>query len=122
MLSLKDIGVAVAVILAYVLAMFVPFIWIGAVAALPLLRIRKLYALIGGFVIGFIAPLSMYLLYPIPMIGKLAEVISQIASIPALLAILGFPLFYGLIMGLAGLLWAGLAENIQMNKSRVITT
>lgn len=122
MLNLKYIGVAVAVILAYVLAIFVPFIWISAVAALPLLRIRKLYALIAGFLIGFAAPLSMYLFYPVSMIGKLAEVISQIASIPPFLAILGFPIFYGLIMGLTGLLWAGLAENIQMNKNTPFAT
>ena len=122
MLNLKYIAVAVAVILAYVLAIFVPFIWIGIIASLPLLRIRKLYALIGGFVIGFIAPLSMYLLYPIPIIEKLADVISQIASIPPFLAILGYPLFYGLMMGLGGLFWAGLAENIQMNKHTPIAT
>ena len=122
MLNLKYIGVAVSVILAYVLAVFVPFIWIGVIASLPLLRIRKLYALIGGFVIGFVAPLSMYLLYSFSMIGKLAEVISQIASIQSFLAILGYPLFYGLMMGLGGLFWAGLAENIQMNKHTPIAT
>ena len=122
MLNLKHIGVAVTVILAYVLAIFVPFIWIGVIASLPLLRVRKRYALIGGFVIGFLAPLSMYLLYPVPMIGRLAEVISQIASIPSFLAILGYPLFYGLMMGLGGLFWAGLAENIRMNKHTPIAT
>jgi hypothetical protein len=116
MFSIKYLGIAVAVILAYVFAIFVPLVWISVVAALPLLRIRKLHALIFGFVIGLVAPLSVYLLYPFSLIGKLAGAISQIASIPPFLAILGFPLFYGIIMGLAGLFWAGLAENIQMNK------
>lgn len=116
MFSLKYIGVMIAVILAYIFAIFIPVIWISAIAALPLLRIKKLYALIFGFAIGLVAPLSMYLLYPLSMIAKLAGVISQIASIPPFLAMLGFPLSYGIIMGLAGLFWAGLAENIQMNK------
>ena len=116
MLSLKYIGVALAVALAYIFAIFVPVIWISAVAALPLLRIRKLHALVFGLLIGLLAPLSMYFLYPLSMIGKLAGIISQIASIPPFLTIVGYPLFYGIIMGLAGLFWAGLAENIQINK------
>ena len=116
MFSLKHVGVVLAVVLAYVFAIFVPILWISVVAALPLLRIRKLYALVFGFLIGFVAPLSIYLLYPPTMIVKLAGVISQVASIPPFLAILGFPLFFGLIMGLGGLFWAGMAENIQMNR------
>ena len=116
MFRLKYIGAPVAVILAYVFAIFLPVIWISAVSALPLFRIRKLYALVFGFLIGFVASLSMYLLYPLSMTLKLSEVISQIASIPPFFAILSFPLFYGLIMGLAGLFWAGLAENIEVNK------
>lgn len=117
MFKLKYAGIVLAIILAYVFAIFVPIVWVSAVAALPLLRIRKLLALVFGLLIGVVAPLTMYLLYPISMVGKLAEVMSQIASIPPFLTILAFPMFYGLIMGLAGLFWAGLAENIRMNKN-----
>jgi hypothetical protein len=89
----------------------VPVIWIGVLAALPLLKLRKAYALIVGFFIGLLASMSLYLLYPLPMVFKLSGVMSQIALFPSALIIVIFPLFYGIIMGLSALFWAGLIEN-----------
>lgn len=117
--NIKYLGIIASLALAYVLSIFVPIVWIAVIAALPLLRIRKLFALVSGFAIGIMAPLSLYLLYPLPMVPKLAGVISQIAGIPLFITIMGFPLFFGIIMGLGGLFWSGLAENIHMNKRSI---
>lgn len=117
MSKLDYLGVAVAVILAYAFTFLVPVVWIGAVASLPLLRIRKVYALLSGFLIGLLAPMSLYLLYPLGMVSKLSVIVGQIASIPSFLVIVMFPLFYGVTMGLSGLFWSGLAENPRVSRA-----
>jgi hypothetical protein len=89
----------------------VPIIWIGVIAALPLLKMRKTYALLIGFLIGLLVSMSLYLLYPLPVVLKLSGIMSQIASISSVLVVVVFPLFYGIIMGLSGLFWSGLIEN-----------
>lgn len=106
------VGAVLAVVLAYVLNLFVPIIWIAIVASLPLLRIRKRYAVLSGFLIGLLVPLSLYLMYPIPMVGELSGIMGQLAGLPPFLVVVVFPLFYGIIMGLGGLFWSGLAENL----------
>lgn len=116
--KLQYLLIAAAVALAYVCNFFVPVAWIGVVAALPLLRIRKMYAFIFGFLIGFIVPTSLYLLYPLSMVGKLSGIVAQIASLPSLVVLLGFSLFYGIIMALSGLFWSGLVENIGIGSER----
>lgn len=105
------LGIPVSIALVYAFNMFVPVIWIGVLAALPLFKIGKKYALVIGFFIGLLTSLSLYLLYPLPMVAKLSVVVSQLASIPSALVIVVFPLFYGIIMGLSGLFWSGLIEN-----------
>jgi hypothetical protein len=111
------LDVAAAIVLAYALNFLLPVAWIGFLAALPLLDIRKKkYALLIGFLIGFIAPMSLYLLYPLGMIGKLSVVMGQIAGIPSIVAIMIFPLFFGIVMGLSGLFWSGFAENQLISK------
>jgi hypothetical protein len=117
MSKLYYLGVPAAVVLAYVFTFFLPVVWIGVVASLPLLRIRKVHALLFGFVIGLLAPMSLYLLYPLGMISKLSVAVGQIASIPSFLVIVIFPLFYGIIMGLSGLFWSGLAENPRVSRA-----
>ncbi len=105
------LGVPVSIALAYAFNLLVPVIWVGVFAALPLLKIKKMYALVVGFLIGLLASMSLYLLYPLPMVVKLSGVMSQLASIPSALVIVIFPLFYGIVMGLSGLFWSGLIEN-----------
>lgn len=105
------LGVPLAIILAYAFNLYVPVVWVGVIAALPLLKIRKAYALVSGFVIGMLVPISLYLLYPLSMVVKLSVVVSQIASIPSVVVIVIFPLFYGIVIGFSGLFWSGLAEN-----------
>jgi hypothetical protein len=117
MSKLDYLGVPAAVVLAYVFTFLVPVTWLGVVASLPLLRIRKAYALLFGFLIGLLAPLSLYFLYPLDMVSKLSVTIGEIASIPSLLVIVMFPLFYGITMGLSGLFWSGLAENPRISKA-----
>ena len=117
MSKLDYLGVPAAAVLAYVFTFLVPVTWLGVVASLPLLGIRKAYALLFGFLIGLLAPASLYLLYPLDMVSKLSVTIGQIASIPSLLVIVMFPLFYGITMGLSGLFWSGLAENLRVNKA-----
>lgn len=112
MIKVAYVGVVLTVVLAYVLNLSVPVIWIAIVASLPLLRIRKKYAILSGFLIGLLVPLSLYLMYPIPMVGKLSGIMGQIAGLPPLLVVVVFPLFYGIIMGLGGLFWSGLGENL----------
>jgi hypothetical protein len=110
MSKLQYSGIALSIVLAYLLNLFVPVVWVCVLASLPLLKIRKMLALIFGFLIGLLASLSLYLLYPISMVTKLSQVVGQIASIPPFLSIILFPLFYGIIMGLSGLFWSGIAE------------
>ena len=117
MRKLGYLGVPAAAVLAYVFTFLVPVAWLGVVASLPLLTIRKAYALFFGFLIGLLAPVSLYLLYPPDMVSKLSVTIGQIASIPSLLVIVMFPLFYGITMGLSGLFWSGLAENPRISKA-----
>ena len=117
MSKLDYLGVPAAVALAYVFTFLVPVVWIGVVASLPLFRIRKAYALLFGFLIGLLAPMSLYLLYPLDMVSKLSVIVGQIASIPSFLVIAVFPLFYGITMGLSGLLWSGLVENPRVSKA-----
>jgi len=117
MSKLDYLGVPAAVVLAYVFTFLVPVTWLGVVASLPLLKIRKAYALLFGFLIGLLAPLSLYFLYPLDMVSKLSVTIGEIASIPSLLVIVMFPLFYGITMGLSGLFWSGLAENPRISKA-----
>lgn len=118
-------GIILAAALAYTLSLLVPEIWVGAIAALPLAVTRKRLAFAAGFLIGLLATMSFYLLYPLSLVGQLSAVVAQVASIPAVLIVLIFPLSYGLVMGLAGLLWSGLAENervrgmLRMKPSRV---
>ena len=112
MSKLAYVGVALAVVFAYALNFFVPIIWIGIVASLPLLRIRKMYAFLFGFLIGLLVPSSLYLMYPLFMVGKLSGIVGQIAGLPPFLVVVAFPLVYGIVMGLAGLFWSGLAENL----------
>ncbi len=105
------VEVILAVALAYAFNLLLPIIWVGAFAALPLALTRKRIALSVGFLTGLLVPASFYLLYPLSMVSRLAAVMAQIASIPAVLVVVIFPLGYGLVMGLSGLLWSGLAEN-----------
>jgi hypothetical protein len=107
----KYLGIPASIALAYAFNLFVPVIWIGVLAALPLLEMRKMHALISGFLIGLLVSMSLYLFYQLPMVVKLSGIMSQIASIPSALVIVVFPLFYGIVMGLSGLFWSGLIEN-----------
>ncbi len=115
--SRQYLSVAVTVALAYTFNLLFPVAWIGFLASLPLLTIRKKYALLLGFLIGLIVPMSLYLMYPINMVTKLSVVMGQIAGIPPVLVIVIFPLFYGIVMGLSGLFWSGFAENPLVSKS-----
>ncbi|MDG6995820.1 MAG: hypothetical protein JRN52_07850 [Nitrososphaerota archaeon] len=108
---LQYLGIPLAIVLAYAFNLYVPVVWVGVIAALPLLKLRKSYSLVFGFLVGLLVPMSLYLFYPLLMVMKLSAIVSQIASIPSVLVIVIFPLFYGIIMGLSGLFWSGLAEN-----------
>ncbi|MDG6922172.1 MAG: hypothetical protein JRN67_02625 [Nitrososphaerota archaeon] len=108
---LQYLGVPLAIVLAYAFNLYVPVIWVGVIAALPLLKLRKVYALVFGFLIGLLVPMSLYLLYPLSMVVKLSGIVSQIASLPSVLVIVIFPLFYGIVMGLSGVFWSALLEN-----------
>ncbi|MDG6908617.1 MAG: hypothetical protein JRN20_22855 [Nitrososphaerota archaeon] len=107
---LHYLGVPISIVLAYAFNLYVPVIWVGVIAAFPLLKLRKAYAFVFGLAIGLLVPMSLYLLYPLSMVVKLSGVVSQIALIPSVLVIVVFPVFYGVIVGLSGLFWSGLAQ------------
>ena len=113
---LPYLGVPISIVLAYAFNLYVPAIWVGVIAALPLLRLSKAYALVFGFVTGLFVPMSLYVLYPLSMVVKLSGIVSQIALIPSPLVIAIFPLSYGIIIGLSGLFWSGLAESRRINR------
>ena len=112
----RYLGLLAAIVVAYALNFLLPVAWIAFLPALPLLVFSKKYALFFGFLIGLLVPLSLYLVYPISLIGELSVVMGEITGIPSILAILIFPLFYAIIMGLSGLFWTGFAENRQISK------
>lgn len=113
----KYLGIPASIALAYAFNLFVPVIWVGVLAALPLLKMKKMYALIFGFLIGLLVSVSLYLLYQLSIVVKLSGILSQIASFPSAFVIVVFPLFYGIIMGLSGLFWSGLIENLRVGEA-----
>ncbi len=88
----------VSIILAYILQIFIPYPFTGIAVGLPLGFLSRRASAISGFLIGFLSSLSLYLLYPLNDVNKLAVIIGELININIpLIVILIYPLIYGLI-------------------------
>ncbi|QXJ29072.1 hypothetical protein J5U23_01941 [Saccharolobus shibatae B12] len=94
-----------SIILAYILQIFVLYPFTAIAIGVPLGLLSRKYSAIGGFLIGFLSSLSLYLIYPINGVSKIAEIIGQLIGINPFLVILLYPLIYGTISLISALLF-----------------
>ncbi|MCH4816747.1 MAG: hypothetical protein QXY87_11555 [Saccharolobus sp.] len=94
-----------SIILAYILQIFVLYPFTAIAIGVPLGLLSKKYSAIGGFLVGFLSSLSLYLIYPINGVSKIAEIIGQLIGINPFLVILLYPLIYGTISLISALLF-----------------
>jgi hypothetical protein len=106
----KIIGIPISIILAYLFIYLLPFAWTAIFAAIPLLKLKVKHALISGFLIGFIAPVSYYMLYPLDLVSKLAAIIGNIVGLNKIIIVFIFPIMYAVIMALSAMVFAGIAN------------
>ncbi len=92
-----------------------PFAWTGIFAAIPLMFLKPKLSSISGFLIGFIAPLSIYILYPIDDVIKLSSIIGSIVGLPTFVVFIIFPIIYGIIMSISAVFFSGLYERKKNN-------
>lgn len=109
----KFLFIALSIILAYLLIFLFPFAWTAIFASIPLLVLNAKKSAISGFAIGFIAPLSIYLLYPLEKVFDLSSIIGSIVGLSPLLLLVIFPLMYGIIMAISAAIWSGIYVNLK---------
>lgn len=106
-------GVAVSIALAYASLFTMVYAFGAILLGIPLMVLSRRYSGISGFAIGLVSAFSIYLLYPLSSVSKLAGIVEQIIGIPSFALIILFPLMYGLIGGVSALLFTGIRENLQ---------
>jgi len=109
----KIIYIALSIILAYIFIFMLPFAWSAIFAAIPLLLLKPKNSFIAGFLIGIIAPLSIYVIYPINYVLKLSNILGNIVGFPAFIILIIFPLIYGIIMAISAAIWSGLYDKVK---------
>lgn len=105
-------GIVVSIALAYGSLFFITYAFGAILLGIPLMVLNKKYSGIAGFVIGIVSSASIYLMYPITSVSKLAGIVQQIIGLPSMLLIIVFPLMFGLIGAVSGLLFTGIRENL----------
>lgn len=104
------LGIIVSAALAYLLIFSTAYALSAILVGIPLFLLEKRIAAVSGFAIGFLAPVSLYLLYPMSAISQLSGIISQLTGLPSALLIIVYPLMYGIIAMLSALLFTGLMD------------
>lgn len=99
-------GLAASVAVSYMILLFLPLPYLALVAAFPLIIMGTARSTLSGFAIGFVTAISIYLLYPLRKVLELSSIIGGIVSLPSIIVLLIFPLFYGLIFAFSGMLWS----------------
>lgn len=106
-------GIIVSIALAYA-SLFTILYAFGAIfLGIPLMVLSRRYSGIAGFIIGIASAFSIYFMYPLSSISRLAGIVQQIIGIPSSLLIVLFPLMYGLIGAVSALLFTGIRENLE---------
>ncbi len=106
-------GIVVSVGLAYASLFTIQYAFGAILLGIPLMVLGKKYSGIAGFLIGLVSSLTIYLLYPLSSVSKLAGIVQQIIGIPSLALIVLFPLMYGLIGAVSALLFTGIREYLE---------
>ncbi|QGA54022.1 hypothetical protein GFS03_05245 [Sulfolobus sp. E5-1-F] len=105
MKGLTIIYIIISIILAYIMQILVLYPFTAIAVGIPLGLLSRKYSAIGGFLIGLLSSLSIYLIYPISDVVKIAEVVGQLLGINSFLVILLYPLVYGIISLISALLF-----------------
>ncbi|AHC51962.1 hypothetical protein SUSAZ_08430 [Sulfolobus acidocaldarius SUSAZ] len=98
------IYIIVSIILAYVFELFVLYPFTAILVGIPLGLLTRKYSVIAGFLVGFIASLSLYLLYPLGNVVQLADKVGGILGLNGVIVVLLYPLIYGIISLLTALI------------------
>ncbi len=104
-------GIVVSIALAYASLFFITYAFGAILLGIPLMVLNRKYSGIAGFVIGIVSSASIYLMYPLASVTKLAGIVQQIIGIPSTVLIIVFPLMFGLIGAVSALLFTGIREN-----------
>ncbi|AKA75125.1 hypothetical protein SULI_11805 [Saccharolobus solfataricus] len=99
------IYIIISIVLAYIMQIFVLYPFTAIVVGVPLGLLSRKYSMIGSFLIGFLSSLSLYLIYPIDGVSRMAEIIGRLINANPFLAILLYPLIYGTISLISALLF-----------------
>ncbi|MDP8012180.1 MAG: hypothetical protein ACP5F1_02910 [Thermoplasmata archaeon] len=106
----KSIFAIVSIILSYIFVFFTPYALTAIIAAIPLFVFKPKFSSLYGFLIGFIVPLSIYIIYPFNYIVKLSNIIGSLVGFPSIIVIIIFPLLYGIIMAISSAIYSGIYE------------
>ncbi|EQB69155.1 MAG: hypothetical protein B2I18_06835 [Cuniculiplasma sp. C_DKE] len=104
------LAIAISAILSILLAFFLKDAVYVVISAVPLAIIKKKWAAIYGFLIGFLSFMSVYLLYPFSSSVRISTVVGSVTSIPSVLVLILYPLLGGIICGFSALLFSSLYE------------
>lgn len=106
-------GIVVSAVLAYASLLTIQYAFGAILLGIPLMALSRRYSGIAGFAIGLASSFSIYLMYPLSSVGKLAGIVQQIIGIPSFALIVLFPLMYGLIGAVSALLFTGIREYLE---------
>lgn len=106
-------GIVVSIALSYASLFTIQYAFGAIFLGVPLMVLGRKYSGIAGFAIGIASSFSIYLLYPLPSLTKLAGIVQQVVGIPSAALIVLFPLMYGLIGAVSALLFTGIRENLE---------
>jgi|AADL01.1.fsa_nt_gi hypothetical protein len=104
------LAIAISAILSILLAFFLKDAVYVVISAVPLAILKKKWAAIYGFLIGFLSFMSVYLLYPFSSSVRISTVVGSVTSIPSVLVLILYPLLGGIICGFSALLFSSLYE------------
>lgn len=105
---LRDVSaIGLSVVLSYIVLFAVPYAWMAFFAALPFIVLKSKWNAFIGLAIGLGSSLSIYLFYPVGLLGNLSTILGSIAGFPPALVLVLFPLIYGVIFCLSTLFWVG---------------
>ncbi len=106
-------GIVASVGLAYASLFTIQYAFGAILLGIPLMVLSRKYSGIAGFIIGLVSAFSIYLMYPLSSVSKLADIVQQIIGIPSFALIVLFPLMYGLIGAVSALLFTGIREYLE---------
>ena len=92
-LKYSVLAIAISAILSILLAFFLKDTFYVVISAVPLAILKKKWAAICGFLIGFLSFMSVYLLYPFSSSVRISTVVGSVTSIPSVLVLRTYMFF-----------------------------